>query len=384
MSFPTNLRHNDDRSTNFRRSDREALSYWRDVFTSEPISKELRELIREDLRKKWHFSRLENFRWRVKVNWGTVDDQLVLLNDEKGAVTLKQLLLFCNKITAFYWLQTAQSNGASGERRLMPRIVFATIYREWSQYYDFQPNIEFGRYIANPIRITPNGPSTIRGVLEAHHSLCMQARNLMAKARQDDGLVYNPLRTELRRYDIHPLYKAIILLIDRYEIDFQSDLDGLFSLEDAAQQQTVLIVRTGLEAGLSAKISFDSLRAKSLPLDRSDMGGQPVLDIVRTSLTTAVRFILDLEKREIIAHPESAQDCAWDPSINPGSPIRAVDGSARHDPNTWADALIEAAEKYGYDDDPITRNSIRRVQAAMVGENFGELTPIPFGNKWKE
>ena len=379
MSFPFNLHQNDDRSPDFRRSDREAHSYWRGVVTLEPISEELRELIREDLQKKWRCSRLENFRWRVKVNWGTVDGHLVLLNDENGAVTPEQLLLFCNKTTAFYWLQTAQSNGASGERKLMPRIVFATIYREWSQYYDFQPNIEFGHYIANPIRITSNGPSTIRGVLKAHHSLCMQACDLMAK-----GLASRPLRTELRRHDIHPLYKAIILLIDRYEIDFQSDLDGLFSLEDAAQQQTVLIVRTGLEASLSAPISFDSLRAESLPLDRSDVDGQPMIDIVRTSLTTAVRFILDLEKREIIAYPESVQDCALDPSINPVSPFRAVDGSARHDPETWADALIEAAEKHGYDDDPITWTSIRRVQAAMVGENFGELTPTPFGNKWKE
>ena len=143
-------------------------------------------------------------------------------------------------------------------------------------------------------------------------------------------------------------------------------------------------MRTGLEAGLSAKISSDSLRPNSLPLERSDMEGQPVIDIVRTSLMTIVRFILDLERREIIAHPRSVQDCAWDPNINPGSPITAVDGSTRHDPETWADALIEAAEKYGYDDGPITRASICRVQAAMIRENFGELTPIPFGNKWKE
>lgn len=384
MSFPNDLHQNDDRSTNFRRSDREAHFYWRDVFTPEPISEELRELIREDLRKKWRCKRLDNFRGRVKRNWGTVDSELVLLNDEKGAVTPEQIFLFCNKITAFYWLQTAQLVGASGERRLMPRIVYATIYREWSQYYDLQPNIEFGRYIANPIRITSNGPSTIRGVLKAHHSLCMQACDLITKARQEYGLADKPHRTDLRRYDIHPLYKAIILLMDRYEIDFQSDLAGLFSLEDAAQQQSVLIVRTGLEAGLSARISFASLRAESLPLDRSDVDGQPVIDIVRTSLTTAVRFVLDLEKRERMAHPESAQDCARDPCIDPESPIRAVDGSARRKPETWADALIEAAEKHGYDDDPYTRASIRRVQAAMGGENFGELIPMPFGNKWKE
>ena len=200
MSFPNKLNPNDDRSANFRRSDREALLYWRHVLAPEWISDELRELIREDLRKQWHLSRLEKFRWRVKVIWGTVDDQLMLLNNEKGAVTPERLHLFCNKTTAFYWLQTAQSIGALGERKLMPRIVFATIYREWSQYYDFQPNIEFGHYIANPIRITTTGPSTIRGVLKAHHSLCMQACDLMTEARQECGLASKSLGTDLRRY----------------------------------------------------------------------------------------------------------------------------------------------------------------------------------------
>ena len=108
-------------------------------------------------------------------------------------------------------------------------------------------------------------------------------------------------------------------------------MDGLFSLEEAAQQQTVLIVRTGLEASLSAPISFDSLRAQSLPLDRSEVDGEPTIHIVRTSLTTAVRFILDLENREIIAHPENVQDCTLDHGIDPPPPIKAVDRSTRHD-----------------------------------------------------
>ncbi|KAL9099972.1 MAG: hypothetical protein Q9163_004598 [Psora crenata] len=383
MSLPNN--QNEDRSTIFRRSDGDAQEYWSQVITPEPISEELRELIREDLQKAWHWERLESFRFRIKYNWGIpVDSQFVLLNDENGTVTRDQLLLFCNKMTAFYWLQTGQLVNAFGERNHMPRVVFATIYREWAQYFDSQPNIEFGHYIANPIRITSNGPSTIPGVLKAHYSLCMQACDLMAKLRQENELGSNPLRTDLWRYNIHPLYKAIMLLIDRFEIDFQSDADNLFRLEDGAQQQTVLIVRTGLEASLSAPISFDSLRAESLPLDRSDVDGHPMIDIVRTSLTTAVRFVLDLERREAIASPESVQDGALDPSLNPGPHLRAVDGRAGRDPKTWADSLIEAAEKHGYDDDHTTRVSIRRVQAAMVGENYYELTPIPFGNRWKE
>ena len=159
----------------------------------------------------------------------------------------------------------------------MPRIVFATIYREWSQYYDSKPNIEFGHYIANPIRITSNGPSTIRGVLKAHHSLCMRACDLIAKLEPENESAFRPLGAEVWRYDIHPLYKAIALLIDRYEIDFRSDMDDLFSLQDAAQQQTVLTVRTGLEDSLSAPISFDSLRADSLPL-RAVRCGWPTHD----------------------------------------------------------------------------------------------------------
>ena len=75
----------------------------------------------------------------------------------------------------------------------MPRIVFATIYREWSQYYDFQPNVEFGRYITNPILITSNDPSTIRDVLKVHHPLCMQACDLVAKASNEVDDICNTI-----------------------------------------------------------------------------------------------------------------------------------------------------------------------------------------------
>ncbi len=204
---------------------------------------------------------------------------------------------------------------------------------------------------------------------------------MVAKYKHDNRPAFGDVGGVLLKYDIHPLYKAIILVIDRNETVFEREVGKWFAVKDGAQPQTVLLVRTGLEAGLSGPISFECLRSKSLPLDRSDLDGQPVIDIVRVSLSDAVRFILDLETREATARPESAHNCTIDTTICPSLPRNAGLGD---NPITWADAMIEAAEKNGYDSEHETCMSIRRVQAALVGENFSELTPTPFENGWIE
>ena len=62
---------------------------------------------------------------------------------------------------------------------------------------------------------------------------------------------------------------------------------------------------TNDEAGLSAPISLDNIRSHSLPLARSDLntdddeGG----NVVRDPLRTAIKLILDLQKREETAFP---------------------------------------------------------------------------------
>ena len=62
------------------RSNSEADPYWRHIETTTiPISQDLRELIRADLKQYWYFKRFEKSRQRVKANWNTDDTQLVLL-----------------------------------------------------------------------------------------------------------------------------------------------------------------------------------------------------------------------------------------------------------------------------------------------------------------
>ena len=169
------------------RSDSKADRYWRQIETTTiPISQNLRELIRADLKKYWYFKRLENSRWRVKVNWNTDDTQLVLFENETGTVTPEQILHFCNKATALYYLQTAYHDNAFGKKTLIPGMIFAIIGREWLRYYASKPNIEFGYYVANPVRVATGGPSDIYGIIQAHKSLCKQLAELIVKVRQEN------------------------------------------------------------------------------------------------------------------------------------------------------------------------------------------------------
>lgn len=206
----------------------------------------------------------------------------------------------------------------------------------------------------------------------------------MIKARQ--GHLQLPVPYEsLDKYDIHPLYKAVILLVDRFDMDVEPDTSNKTDLKEAVHSQSVLIARTGIEVDLSSSISFSSLKDKTLPLERSDLGEHSSVEVIRTSLANGIRFIHELEEREFAAHPQSVYSCGSDQDLNPGSPTWAGKSKdASKDSDAWADTLIETGNMYGYDEDLATWGSIRRVQAAMIGENFFNLEPNPFSRLWRE
>jgi hypothetical protein len=249
---------------------------------------------------------------------------------------------------------------ASGERNQTPKIILAAIYDEWLRCHNPKPNIEYGHFFANPVRITPTGPSTVRGVIDAHCSLRTQASSLInqAKGRADNIIKLLPSSSE--DYSLRPLYHAIVVIIDHLNRR-EPESDGFISLRKLAQHQTVLVARTGIEEGLSAPISFESLKPQSLPLERSDVITQGV-DVVRVSLAAAVQFIVSLEVREDLASPKTNNELSLDISLGPHSPKGFEDNrQVSHNPETWADALMVAAEKHGYDNVCGTWSSIRRV-----------------------
>lgn len=70
-----------------------------------------------------------------------------------------------------------------------------------------------------------------------------------------------------------------------------------FLLDEEIQRQNALIVLTG-DAGLSAPVTFESIKAKSLPIEREDSGAYGDVQAIRVSLLTAVRFVIHLEQRD--------------------------------------------------------------------------------------
>jgi hypothetical protein len=367
------------------RSEDEVYEYWRSVVTEEPVSGHLKELVRADLQKRWHWYRNDTFRQATRICWATLDDYLIVLENTIGHLAPAQLEYLCNKATAFYWLQSAQSTDSSGERTQTPGIVYAMICGEWFRTGDIKPSIEFGHFFANPIRITATGPSTLRGVINAHLSLYTQAARLMHQAQKGVVPIGHKFQSNLEHYSLLPLYHAIVVIIDTMDAsrkNYEREPDGYISLRKCAQIQTVLIARTGAEQGLSAPISFESLRSHSLPVQRCDV--MPDIDVVRVSLAVAVKFIADLEAREEVAFSQSKNEPFLDKSLHPSSP-KGFEGNRQVccSPEAWADALIVAAEKHGYDNIYQTHQSIRRVQAALVGEEYYGWEHVPFGNTWK-
>ena len=130
-----------------RRTSEEADLYWSAYIIQEPVSHDMKALIRADLKKAWYFARIENFRKKLKIRWETTDYYRMVLDNALGEVEPRKLKYLCNKPTAFYWLQSAQGkSGYTGERMLMPKLTLAAIYEEWTRSHSIEPNIEYGHF----------------------------------------------------------------------------------------------------------------------------------------------------------------------------------------------------------------------------------------------
>ncbi|KAL8927096.1 MAG: hypothetical protein Q9172_001518 [Xanthocarpia lactea] len=358
------------------RTDDEVDRYWRAIVTEEPVSYELQTLIRADLERTWYFHRINSFHFEVRLHWAGTDSERLVLADSIGRLTTTELKYLCNKPTAVYCLQSAQYAGCAAENIFIPGLIFGGIFQEWLRYHHKEPLIEFGHFFANPVRITPSGPKTVQGVIDAHLALSAQAAHLFRQVGEPND------SSSSHHYILSPLYHAIVVIIDSRWIPTRED-DGLISLQKFAQNQTALIARTGVEEGLSAPISLKGLEAFAHPLDLSDATSQHV-DVIRVSLAAAVHFISDLETKEDLANGKTKQDAHHQRGFDPPTPRRFEDGlPAAHNVDDWVDAVMAAAEKYGYDNISETWQSIRRVQASLVGEEFDKLEHWPEEQRWR-
>lgn len=347
---------------------------WVRLPTEEPLSSETKEAVREDLKRQFSVIREAGFQETIEPGWKYNGFCL------KDPITAPQLLAgtfedFCNKPTTLYWLAAANYEIRTG-------VPSACIYKQWFHCHDLEPNFNFGHYFACPIRVTPTGPASVSNLLQIHASIWSQAALRHAQLSRGELARVDKARCmvwpEPKNYTPTPLCRAIITVLDRFDNE-----DEFANIKDQIHRQTLLLILTGDSSGLSAPISFDSIATECLPLESNELQVDNDARMVRVTVGTAVKFITDIEKRELAAYPET-QNHSID---SRHCPRRYVDdiNSATNDPgeavltaDEYADMIMRRAEKVGIDGDRKSYESVRRVEAAQKGD----VWPQPDRDPW--
>jgi hypothetical protein len=345
----------------------------------EPLTPDMKAEIIKILKKFYDSCRRENFATEMKRYWlyGT---HILNLGDSESKIELEpaKLAMLCNKPTWFYWAYAARWKGQ------YPMLPFGSIYKEWFRYHGDEPNIEFGHFFTSPIRITSTGPETIAAILKVHKSLYERGCSLLSEMNGTYSKIHLSPWPNPQQYKLLPLCRAIVVLIDRLDPGDSLQPGDFVYVDKYAQEQSVVMIRTGDESCLSAPISFESIREHSLPLDRSDITARDKIDAVRVSLTTAVRFVADLQKREDDAYPY-ARDCSLvDTSLGPSTPCSKDEiGFRATSADEWADKIMQAVEEKGIDNVGYAQLAVQEVQAVKNGDVLDKNPPYFFYGRWR-
>ncbi|KAL8942887.1 MAG: hypothetical protein Q9211_001189 [Gyalolechia sp. 1 TL-2023] len=245
---------------------------------------------------------------------------------------------FCNKPTTFYWVEAAQREGRC------PGFIFGAIYKAWFRYYNNNPNLDYQHFFAKLVQITATGPNTIDGIVKAHKLLNDQLASFMTKMRREvkDGTC--PVKGGfLPHCHLLRLSRAIIVIYDEFlEPEAALEPRVRIFLDKEARRQHVLLVLTGDDHGLSAPISFDTIKSESLPLGQKVMSeALKPCDIIRVPLIIAIQFVLDLQQREAVANSYMTGKATDGPAKldNDDASLDAADRDAAE----WADNVIRHA-----------------------------------------
>ncbi|KAM5363912.1 hypothetical protein ACJZ2D_011764 [Fusarium nematophilum] len=229
---------------------------------------------------------------------------------------------FRNKTVPIYILK---SNTVGQVLILM--VLQNYLYRRW--FSPYRTDIEYDQFIAKVLYCskqpdTQGEEAAVDLAMSMHNTICL---------RLDNTVPYSEPLLE-QYYEIRPLFRAIAIIIQG------KDYPSCAAVSRVAEI-SVLIILTGQTDGLSAPITFDSIADGAEILT---LGGKTA---ARTSLGTAIGFVMGLEERE---------DAAFGPKPDP------VASTARGE---IAEALYEhqqfTAEKLGWGEQRLTGPSSKWV-----------------------
>jgi hypothetical protein len=189
-------------------------------------------------------------------------------------------------------------------------VILGGIWNAWCDALGRQPHIQLDEFFAVPVSVGEEYARTVPGILRAHEHICAQLREPMEESIRTDPYA-GWWRPDPRYFKVHPICEAIIVVFDEYKwadpenrVNVKMHADGFRRYDEVAQSQSIILARTGHENGLSAPISFESLKDNALPLARRENMGS--IDVIRVPLQVGVRFVANLLLREEAAFPESA------------------------------------------------------------------------------
>lgn len=182
-------------------------------------------------------------------------------------------------------------------RAVLLRIVLHNyIYHRWFRPY--RSEIDHGRFICKfitpqhlPNDGSPPTPSTIETIISLNKAFCSGFE--ACRLAYDEGVAHETgcmmITKDKSLHILQPLFKALLIVISAqdYKLEDSKTVGGL----------PVLLVRTGIEVGLSEPITFEPIVDKM----RIESYDGETIRTIRTTLEIAIDFVMELEAREVAA-----------------------------------------------------------------------------------
>lgn len=359
--------------------------------TPEPISAELAAMTRRELIRSYHThimfgSLAPNVRatWSIKMGSGATHVPYLSHGDALPAGLLDDNLVYpglLNQTTAVYFepdfmrchwgelldegheLDVYWGYGCAYIARAL-LAAWLDLHHEDGEI----PNFQQSRYFAKPFILNgqPGLCSATKSTTCTHKGICEELRSA-----QNEPVSPKDSHTWVEHgCEMGPIFCSLIIIFDK-QLALRGSQDPVEQRDILFEQCSVLLVRTGDEGHLSAPVDFSALYAAGLdlPLDRNEDAlpdSNNSQNVVRVRIRTAVRFIMDLERRERNA---SARLTAMK---------NVLDIETLREADIWASAVFANAEKNGgIDQDKHAWPAVRLAQAHLDGDRCGLEDP-PF------
>jgi hypothetical protein len=250
------------------------------VSTPDGGKKSIEDLTHDE--KLWQIRHGDEYFHRVWIWRRAIDSpyRTKALDDNLAEMTETDCLDACNKSFPVYIIPD--------RRGYVLRVVLHNyIYRRWFRPY--RSKIDCDRFLCKfitPTDLTSNldtrpWRTTVGAILSLNNAICDRVVSLpgVCERRGDTSIL-----ERCPNYTLQPLFRGLVVVVDPRKYN-EEDYSAIGSMP-------VFLVRTGIEEGLSAPITFESLR------DVSGNSPEPLENMVETTLDSAIAFLIDLEAQE--------------------------------------------------------------------------------------